>query len=171
MLAALSMASFRQAAGIFPILLALHFAEEAPRFAAWAWKFASPRYTRVHWAKIHGLGLVWGVVATAVVALFANSYVVFLFLALCAGPMAFNAVFHAGATAYFRAYCPGVITAVAIFPLFVWYLAHLALRDGLLSPTAALVALLLAGPLHAIDVASTVFFVKPSATYAPSVKS
>jgi hypothetical protein len=84
--------------------------------------------------------------------------------------MAFNAVFHAGATAYFRAYCPGAITAMGFFPLFAWHLGHLGLRDGLLTPAGALGALLIAGPLHALDVASTVFFVRPFASHAGSLK-
>jgi hypothetical protein len=36
--------AFRQAVWLFPLAIALHFLEEAPHFADWAYKYAWPGY-------------------------------------------------------------------------------------------------------------------------------
>jgi len=145
---------------LFPAATALHFLEEAPGFTKWAQQFASPRYTSSRWARIHAIGLAYTSAFAAVVALFPNRPVVFLFFAFCFSEMAFNAAFHLGATLWFGTYCPGLATALALYPALFWYVSRVAFQDGLLTWTGSLAAFAIAGPIHALDVATNVFLVK-----------
>jgi Na+/H+ antiporter NhaC len=69
----------------------------------------------------------------------------------------YHSFFHAGATAYFGAYCPGLITALTIYPpLFVW-LSRLAFSEGQLTNRLGWISFALAGVVHAADVSRNVF--------------
>ena len=57
MIPPLSSLTPREAVWLFPVAIAIHFSEEAPRFAKWARMHISPLYTDAHWRKIHGIGL------------------------------------------------------------------------------------------------------------------
>jgi Protein of unknown function with HXXEE motif len=151
---------FRQAVWLFPLATALHFLEEAPHFADWASKYASPGYTRQRWRRIHGFGMVFAVAFCALASIFPNGYVVFLFFALCLSESVLNGLFHVGATAFYGVYCPGLITALVFYPALFWYLSQIAYRDGLLTNALGLVALLIAAMIHTVDVATSVFGVK-----------
>jgi hypothetical protein len=159
-LATLNTLSFREAVWLFPAATALHFLEEAPRFAKWAQAHASPFYTELRWRKIHLIGMAYAIAFTAVLALFPNRYATFLFFALCFAQIFFNTLFHLGATLFFRSYCPGLITAMSLYPVLFWYLSSLAHREGLLSLGAGFVTFVIAAVIHAFDVATSVFLVK-----------
>ena len=109
---ALGSLPFRQAVWLFPLATALHFLEEAPQFANWASKYAFKSFTRKRWRRIHGVGLLFTIASCAVVSLFPNRLLVFLFFAFCLSESVLNAFFHVGATAFFGVYCPGLITAL-----------------------------------------------------------
>ena len=64
-----------------------------------------------------------------------------------------------GATAFSGVYCPGLITALVLYPPLFWYLSQITHREGLLSNTLGLVALLIAVVIHT-DVAMSVFGLK-----------
>jgi hypothetical protein len=151
---------FRQAVRLFPLATALHFLEEAPHFADWASKHALPSYTHQRWRRIHGLGMVFAIVFCAVASIFPNRYVVFLFFALCLSESVLNGLFHVAATAFSGVYCPGLITALVLYPSLFWYLSQIAYREGLLTNALGLVAFLIAAVIHAMDVATSVFGVK-----------
>ena len=159
-LATLSTISFREAVWLFPAATTLHFLEEAPRFAKWAQAHASPLYTRSRWRKIHVIGMAYVIAFTSALVLFPNRHATFLFFALCFAQIFFNTLFHLGATLFFRSYCPGLVTALLLYPVLFWYLSSLAHRRGLLSLGAGVVACITAAVIHACDVATSVFWVK-----------
>ncbi|HYU45310.1 MAG TPA: HXXEE domain-containing protein [Terriglobales bacterium] len=151
---------FHQAVWLLPLATALHFLEEAPHFADWASRYALPGYTHQRWRRIHGLGMVFAIAFCALASIFPNRFVVFLFFALCLSESVLNSLFHVGATAFSGVYCPGLITALLVYPPLYWYLSQLAYREGLLTNTLGVVAFLIAVVIHTVDVAMSVFGVK-----------
>ena len=85
---------------------------------------------------------------------------VFLFFALCFLESGLNVVFHLGATLYFRAYSPGVLTAIVLYPPLLWA-TRTALSEELLSVASLGIALAVTTMLHSLDVAKNVFFCFP----------
>jgi Protein of unknown function with HXXEE motif len=102
---------FREVIWYFPLATALHFLEEAPRFTTWAQRYASPHFTLAHWKRIHAIGFVYALAFSGMVSFYPRRPLVFLFLALCFLESGFNALFHLGASLYFRTYSPGLLTA------------------------------------------------------------
>lgn len=149
---------FRHAVWLFPCATALHFLEEAPRFATWAHRYAAPKYTRAHWAKVHSVGLAYATVFSTVVSAFPNRWTVFLFFALCLTESVLNTLFHAGTTAAYGVYSPGLISSLVIYVPLYWYLTGLAYREHLLTGAAGLIAATMAVPAHTLDVLKTVYF-------------
>src|SRR5262245_6705430 len=56
-----------------------------------------------------------------------------------------------------RVYCPGLITALVLYPPLLWYLSSTAYHEGLLTRALGFRALAIAGVIHGIDVAVSVF--------------
>ena len=71
-----------------------------------------------------------------------------------------NIFFHAGATAYFGVYCPGLLTALTLYPPVVFLLFRAAVREGLVTRRAGWIALLLGGLFHFGEVAYDVFHLR-----------
>jgi hypothetical protein len=69
----------------------------------------------------------------------------------------FNIVFHAGATAVFGVYCPGLLTALTLYPPLFYVVSRLAFREHLLTNRLALVSFAIAGAFHTADVSHNVF--------------
>ena len=154
----LSRLSLREAVWLFPIAFTLHVLEEWPRFTAWAQRYASPSFTRHDYLKIHLAGIVAALAAAMVVWYFPNRLVVFVFFTFMLTPGIFcNTLFHAGVTAYFGAYCPGLVTALVLYLPLYGFLSTLAYREGLLSSKLGLVSFVIAGVFHAIEVGHNVF--------------
>ncbi len=63
-------------------------------------------------------------------------------------------------TGFSGVYCPGLITALVLYPPLFWYLSQVAYRDGLLTNILGVVAFLIAVVIHTVDVATSVFGVK-----------
>jgi hypothetical protein len=150
--------SFRHVVWLFPVAFSIHVLEEVCCFTQWAQTYASPAFTFSHYLTIHIAGIVLAFVAALILWLYANKILVFLFFAFMFAPAVFwNVFFHAGATAYFGVYCPGVITAVVIYlPLFA--LTSLkAVKERLLTNGAGLIALSVAGVFHTLEVGHNVF--------------
>ena len=85
--------TIHQAVWLFPACIAVHFLEEAFGFARWARSYISSRYTDAHWRRIHGLGLVSALAASAIVSRWTGPVPIFLFTALFLTPMVFNISF------------------------------------------------------------------------------
>jgi hypothetical protein len=149
---------FSQAIWLFPPAFALHILEELPQFPSWAQHYASPAFTRHDYLVLHLGGLGLGTLVVALVSAFPNRVLGFLFFALLLTPGIFyNTLFHAGATAAFGTYCPGLITALVLYlPLYA-FLSRLAHRDGLLTPATGTLAFVLAGFFHFFEVGHDVF--------------
>ena len=122
--------TIHQALWLFPICIGLHFLEEAFGFAKWTRSHISPRYTDAHWRKVHGIGLVCGFAASAVVSLWTRPVPIFLFTALFLTPMVFNSLFHLGMSVFFRRYSPGTTSALVLFPALCWYLVSTSSDAG-----------------------------------------
>jgi Protein of unknown function with HXXEE motif len=151
---------FPHAVWLFPLATALHFLEEAPHFADWAGKYAWRGYSHQRWWRIHGLGMVFAIAFCGLASMFPNRAVVFLFFSLCFSESVLNGLFHVGGTAFSGVYCPGLITALVLYPPLFWYLSQVAYREGLLTNTRGTVAFLIAVAIHAVEVATSVFGVK-----------
>ena len=113
----------QQAVWLFPICVAVHFLEEATGFASWAGRNISSRYTASHWSRVHAIGMVLAIAASASVDRWMHPLTIFFFTATFLTPMVFNALFHAAASMYFRSYSPGTLSALLLFPALCWYLA------------------------------------------------
>jgi len=150
--------TFRQAVWLIPLAFSLHVLEEWPRFTAWANRYASVRFAQQEYATIHLGGIAGAFLVAALAAAFPSRPLIFLVFALFFLPAMFwNSFFHAGATIAFRAYCPGLATAVGLYPLVVYAVTSAALREGWLDVRRTGAALLIAGAFHAWEVGHNVF--------------
>jgi len=137
---------------------ALHVLEELPNFTTWARQYANASFTMRDYLTVHVTGVVVAVAAPLLISYFPNRVVIFLFFTFVFTPaVCFNIVFHAGATAVFRAYSPGLVTALTIYPVTFFVIGRQALREKLMSSRAATISFLLAGLFHASDVSHNVF--------------
>jgi hypothetical protein len=143
---------------LFPVAFILHVIEEYPGFIFWARRYASPQFTRSDYLRVHIAGIIGAFIAAAIVSYRPNRAVVLLFLTFVFTPAVFyNTVFHSGATFYFGAYCPGVVTALLFYlPLF-WLLSTLAIRENLIGARLWLLSFSIAGVFHAAEVGHNVF--------------
>ena len=150
--------SFRQAVWLIPLGFMLHVAEEWPGFTAWANRYASDRFTQRDYVVIHLSGIAGALLVAVILASLPTRGLTFLAFALFFLPAMFwNVFFHAGATVLCRAYCPGLVTAVCLYPLVVYWVTRAAFRDGLLDAGTAGAALLIAGAFHLWEVGHNVF--------------
>lgn len=150
--------SFRQAVWLFPLAFTLHVLEEVRQFTAWANRYASPQFTFQGYLKIHLAGMIAAFVAATVIWFFPNRGVVFLFFTFIFTPGIFyNTLFHAGATAWFGAYCPGLLTALTMYPPLYFFVSTRAYREGLLSHQVGVISFAVAGVFHAAEVGHNVF--------------
>ena len=152
---------FHQVIWLFPAAMAFHFLEEAPGFANWAQKYASPKFTQSRWNRIHAVGLAYACAFTGIVSRYPNRLTVFLFFAFCFSESVMNSVFHFGVSLRFHSYSPGLIGALCLYSPVFWLVTRSAWRQGLLTPVLFMVAILTAAVVHAIDVSSSVFLVSP----------
>ena len=142
---------------LFPIATAIHFLEEAPRFAVWARKYASPRFTQTHWNKIHLAGFLYALAFSVAVSTYSHRWLVFLFFSLCLLESGFNLIFHLSVSFFYGAYSPGLLTAILYIPL-ITIITGSALREDLLTPELLVAAAVVAAVVHSLDVARNVFF-------------
>jgi uncharacterized protein with HXXEE motif len=153
--------TFREAVWLFPLGFLLHVLEEAPQFTAWVRRYASPQFAPRDFLRNNGLGLVLGIVLTAVVSRWPNRGMVALyFAAILTQDCVFNALFHVATTALYGAYSPGLITSLVVRPPLYVYLSRLAWRERLLAAPAAIVSFAAAALIHAMVVAQQVYLVR-----------
>lgn len=154
----LSNLRFRHIVWLFPIAYALHVLEELPRFTAWAQRYANSSFTMRDYLVIHLSGILMACAAPVVLRWVGNRLVIFIFFTFIFTPaVCFNVFFHAGATIVFRAYSPGLLTALTLYPPLFYLVSRQALHEGLLTNRMAMIAFALAGLFHAADVSHNVF--------------
>lgn len=150
--------TFREAVWLFPLAFTLHVLEEVGQFTAWANRYASPQFTFQEYLKIHIAGIIVAFVAAAVIWFFPNKVIILIFFTFIFTPAVFfNIFFHAGATAAFGAYCPGLLTALTVYPPLFYFISRLAFSEGLLSGKLGWISFAIAGVVHAADVSRNVF--------------
>ena len=115
-------------------------------------------FTQSDYLKIHIVGIAVALIAAATVGRFPNRFVVFVFLTFVFTPSVFyNTIFHVGATLYFHAYCPGVLTAVVLYlPLF-WFVISRAHEGRWIGARTGLVSFSAGAVFHAVEVGHNVF--------------
>ena len=150
--------SFARTAWILPAALALHVAEEAPTFAAWARRNAWPGYTQRNFVCINATGLAMTVAGTWLAARTCRRapFVAWHTAALSQQTL-WNPVFHAGTTVAYREYSPGLVTALALFPATWVALTAAAVREGRISHRAVALSALAGAAVHATAVAQQVY--------------
>jgi hypothetical protein len=150
--------SFARSARVLPVALALHVAEEAPDFAAWARRNTWTGYTQRDFVTINASGLVvtalgtWLVTRTRRRAPFLAWHT-----AVLSQQTLWNPVFHAGTTVAYREYSPGLVTALALFPATWAALTAAAIREGRISRRAVAVSAVAGAGVHAAAVARQVY--------------
>jgi hypothetical protein len=148
----------RRAAWLLPVALALHVAEEAPGFAAWARRNAWRGYSDRDFARINGAGLAMTLGATVLVSRTRGRAVFGAYhAAVLSQQTLWNPVFHAGATIAYREYSPGLVSALALFPALWVLLTRAAVREGRLTARGARLSAALGAPIHAAAVAQQVY--------------
>jgi hypothetical protein len=153
-------ASFRNTAWLFPVAYAVHVAEEAPGFTAWARRNTSARYTQRDFVQNNALGFIGTVGATTMVTrqpaerrTLGLAYYTFV----VTQQAVFNALFHALTTVVYREYSPGLVSSILMVPL--WRrLTRAALAERRLTARDVIVCTMVAGVVHASVVARQVFF-------------
>jgi Protein of unknown function with HXXEE motif len=151
--------TFRALARALPVAYAVHVAEEAPEFTAWARRNASGRYSQRDFVRNNALGFISTVAATAVVRQRPRPTLDLAYYTLVVTQQAlFNAVFHSVATVAFREYSPGLATSLLTVPIWAG-LTRAAMAESRLTSRQVVVCTLLAGAFHAGVVANQVFYV------------
>ncbi len=154
----LSSMKFRQAVWLFPIAYTLHVFEELPQFTNWARHYANASFTMRDYLVIHVSGIVVAWLAPVVLQVIPNRIMIFIFFTFVFTPaVCFNILFHAGATAAFGVYSPGLLTALTLYPPLFYVVTRLAFREGLLTNRMAIISFVVAGAFHAADVSHNVF--------------
>lgn len=150
--------SFRQAVWFFPLAFTLHVIEEVTQFTNWAQAYASPQFTFRDYLTLHLAGIAAAFGAAFVLWFFSQRVIVFMFFTFMFTPGIFyNIFFHAGATAVFGVYCPGLITALTLYPPLFFWLSRLAFHEGLLTNKLGWLSFVVAGIVHVADVSRNVF--------------
>jgi hypothetical protein len=143
---------------MLPVALALHVAEEAPGFAAWARRNAWTGYSQRDFVRVNVGGLAMTAAATWLVARTRGRGP---FLAWHTGVLSqqalWNPVFHAGTTVAYREYSPGLVTAVALFPATWVALTAAAVREDRISRRGVALSALAGAAVHAAAVAQQVY--------------
>lgn len=153
-----SLPAFRRLVWMFPIVYMLHVLEQLPHFTGWARRYANASLTMRDYLVVHVTGVVVAVAAPFIIKHFPNRVVIFLFFTFIFTPAVFfNIIFHAGATAVFGTYSPGLLTALTIYPVTFILVGRQALREHLISSRAATISFLLAGLFHTADVSHNIF--------------
>jgi hypothetical protein len=146
--------------------LALHVAEEAPGFAAWARRNAWSGYRDRDFVAINAAGLAMTGLANAAVRreprLFGPWYA-----GVVCQQLLWNPVFHIGTTIAYREYSPGLVTALALFPALWWRETRRGLRSGRLSRGRIALAAAAGGALHLAAVRRQVYGRVGAATRHP----
>jgi uncharacterized protein with HXXEE motif len=150
--------NFRQAVWLFPIAYTLHVLEELPQFTNWVRRYANANFSMRDYLVIHLIGIVVAFMAPLVIRWFPNRAVIFVFFTLIFTPaVCFNILFHAGATAAFGAYSPGLLTALTLYPSVFYVVTRRVFRERLLTNRTAVISLVLAGLVHTADVSHNIF--------------
>jgi hypothetical protein len=154
LLSAVGRLELRQLVWLCPLAFAAHVAEEAPRFTEWTRRHVNPDFTREHYLRVHAAGIFLNVGLAALLWAFAPPWLVLLcFTASITPGFCCNVFLHLGASVACRSYSPGLVTALVLYPPLYFLLLRAALREGLLTPDAAVVSFVLASILHTVEVA------------------
>jgi hypothetical protein len=150
--------TFARTAWVLPAALALHVAEEAPGFAAWARRNAWSGYMQRDFVRINAAGLAMTAVGTWLVTR-TRRRAPFLawHTAVLTQQTLWNPVFHAGTTIAYREYSPGLVTALGLFPATWVALTATAVREGRMTRRAVAVSALGGAAVHAGAVARQVY--------------
>lgn len=150
--------TFGRAVWLFPAAYTLHVLEELPQFTNWAKHYANVTFTMRDYLLLHLSGIVVALLAPLALHFFPNRIAIFTFFTFIFTPaVCFNIFFHAGATSAFGVYCPGLLTALTLYPPLFYVITRLAFREALLTNRMAVVSFVLAGMFHTADVTHNVF--------------
>jgi hypothetical protein len=133
-----------------------NFLEEAPQFANWAGKYTLPTTPETLGEDPRNRDDLRRCLLRSGFVLPEPRYRLPLF-AFCLSESELNTLFHVGATAFYGAFCPGLITALVLYPPLFSHLGQIAYREGLLTNALGLAAFLIAVVVHTLDVATSVF--------------
>jgi hypothetical protein len=150
------MRRFRRTLWLVPPAFALHVAEEAPGFTRWVNRNITDGYTRADFVRNNAAGVAMTLAGTWALARRPGPALAFVYFAAIVSQQTANAAWHAGATAAYRDYSPGLASALLLFLPLQRRLARLAHAEGILSPRASRAALALAAVTHAQVIARQV---------------
>ena len=150
--------TFEQTVLLYPLVTLAHVCEEWRRFTRWAQRHGSPRYSRRQYVVTHLAGIALATSGALLVRAFPSGLATLAFIGLLFGPsIACNALFHIGANLLTRAYCPGVVTSVVLYLPVALLVLFTVVRDGILSRSTVVAAMLGAAGFHVREVGHKVF--------------
>ncbi len=150
--------TFRQAIWLFPFAFSLHVLEEWRQFTPWAMRYEPDHFTRHDYITIHVAGVITAFLSALLIQVLPYRSLMWAFFAFVFTPsVLFNALSHAGATAIYGVYGPGLLTALTIYLPLYYLLSRLPYHEGLLRGRAGLWALVVAGVFHVAEVSHNVF--------------
>jgi len=151
--------AFRYSVLLSPLAFTFHVMEEAPYFTNWVKRFINPRFTQSHYLSVHIAGIVIGLVLAGLLSRWPKRWFLFLYLSFFFLPAQFfNIFFHLGATIVYKAYSPGLFTALFLYPPVVLIVLKDALKERLIGRTELICSFFIAGCFHSVEVAHNVFY-------------
>lgn len=141
---------------LVPPTFALHAVEEAPGFTRWLNRNISDEYSQADFVRNNLAGMAMTLAGTWMLAKRPGRSLVFLYFVAVVSQQGVNGAWHAGTTAAYGEYSPGLVTGLLLLPLH-WRLTRMAGAAGLLGPRSARAALLMAGAVHAQVLARQVY--------------
>lgn len=132
-----------------PVLFWAHIMEEAPGFMRWYNSVVTPPGSESGFIAANVQPLVITTVLAVAAAWIRRKEPAFLLLVWLSYFMFANTIFHVTATLALRRYCPGLITALALYlPFYLWYTRYLRIRLSMHPATIGIVSLLALGVVY-----------------------
>jgi hypothetical protein len=134
---------FRRIVWFAPAAYAVHILEELPRFPLWVNTYFAPGFTTLGFVIANTAIMAVLLGFTTLVSSLRSRLGDFLYFCWLFGQLFHNALFHLGATAYFGAYSPGVVSGVLLYLPVSYCIARAARREARLGPASGIAALVI----------------------------
>jgi hypothetical protein len=131
-----------------PLIYAIHSLEESFGFPRWVAAHFSVEFTDSHFRHNVLLFLAVSALVSLTTYTFPRRITIFLFLTWSSGLLLHNALFHLGATLYFRDFSPGLASSIILYMPFTLLFSRAVLPEELLGKRRVVAALGLGGIGH-----------------------
>ena len=134
-----------------PVLFWAHIMEEAPGFMRWYNSVVTPPGSESGFIAANVQSLVITALLAVAAAWIRRKEPAFLLLVWLSYFMFANTIFHVTAILALHRYCPGLITALALYlPFYFWYTRYLRVCLGMRLVTIGIVSALAVGTVYMV---------------------